>query len=261
MLIIWKGISYVLLGLGTISFLLMLLAIVHPKLTFRFWKLQTRKPLVSLYLVLFLVMAGLGSGAREASLTPEEKAQVEAESEAWHAERERRATEKKATEIKDLLAEVRAIPSSNLKENLDGYKRLVKLDPDNREFEVKAIHYQQLVDEVNAEAARLAEATRQEQARAAAAANAVLTQRESRHGEKPLQGGWDNGVPIVKRYIESIANDPDSIKYENWWPVMYSEKDGWFVKCDWRAKNGFGVYVRSVDVFYIRFGRVAETRK
>lgn len=296
-MIFWKGISYALLGLAAISGLLMALALINPKRTFRFWKLQSMKSLTTVYMILAIVFLVFGSIARDASLSPEELAVIEASQEARRAEREKNAAEKKARKIEDLLAEVRAISSSDLQGNLEGYKRLAKYEPDNPKFKSKVIHYQKLVDQNIAEvariaeaekaekaeaariaeaeraeaariaeakrteAARIAEAKRREQARAAAEENVELARREKLHGEKPLQSAWDNGVPIVKRYLQSIANDPGSIKYEGWWPLMYSEKNGWFVKCDWRAKNGFGAYVRSVDGFYIRFGRVVETRK
>ncbi len=83
--------------------------------------------------------------------------------------------------------------------------------------------------------------------------------RIAKFGEPPQNSAWDGSVRCVKDYLKAVAKDPDSLRYENWSKPYYSE-DGWLVKCDYRAKNSFGGYVREVKWFIIRHGIVVDVK-
>ena len=83
--------------------------------------------------------------------------------------------------------------------------------------------------------------------------------RIAKFGEPPQNSAWDGSVGCVKDYLKSVANDPDSLRYENWSKPYYSE-DGWLIKCDYRAKNSFGGYAREVKWFVIRHGIVVDVK-
>jgi len=83
--------------------------------------------------------------------------------------------------------------------------------------------------------------------------------RIAKFGEPPQNSAWDGSVRCVKDYLKVVAKDPDSLRYENWSKPYYSE-DGWLVKCDYRAKNSFGGYVREVKWFVIRHGIVVDVK-
>jgi hypothetical protein len=57
-----------------------------------------------------------------------------------------------------------------------------------------------------------------------------------------MNSAWDGSVRQVKDYLKQHLNDPDSIQYEKWGPVM---KAGWGyqVSVSYRAKNPFGAYI------------------
>lgn len=80
--------------------------------------------------------------------------------------------------------------------------------------------------------------------------------RIAMHGEPPENSAWDGSVRCVKRYLEKIVKDPDSLKFGDWGKVMYNDKDGWLVWCEYRAKNSFGGYVRRKKWFVIQNNRV-----
>lgn len=54
---------------------------------------------------------------------------------------------KKTSTIKERYNEVLKIPATNYKENMDGYKELLDLDPDSELFKEKYIHYKNLFEE------------------------------------------------------------------------------------------------------------------
>ena len=64
-------------------------------------------------------------------------------------ERARQALQKrqKQAKINALLKKVRKMPSSKFKENLEGYKALLKLDPTNQRFKNKVAYYQKKLEQ------------------------------------------------------------------------------------------------------------------
>lgn len=82
---------------------------------------------------------------------------------------------------------------------------------------------------------------------------------EKEYGPKPGSSGWDGSVRCVKRYLEKVLKDPDSVTYEAWGPVQYDDR-GWVVKCQYRARNSFGGYVKEMKSFTIRNGQVVDAK-
>ena len=66
----------------------------------------------------------------------------------------------------------------------------------------------------------------------------------------PKNSSWDGSVDIIKAYMADTLNDPDSIKYESW-SKPYIGEHGWDVQVKYRAKNGFGAYIKKTQVFTI----------
>ncbi len=88
----------------------------------------------------------------------------------------------------------------------------------------------------------------------------IRAERVAKFGEPPEKSFWDGSVECVKKYLESSVNDPDSLKYDFWSEVYFSD-DGWLVKCEFRAKNLFGAYVRDSKWFVIQHGNVVDVKK
>lgn len=98
-----------------------------------------------------------------------------------------------------------------------------------------------------------------EQKRAAevreALAQAVLLERDSRIGPKPVASPWDGAYYEVERYLKRVLHDPDSLDFDGCTlPVQVDQ--GWRVTCDYRARNGFGALRRESGVFVIRHNEV-----
>ncbi len=72
---------------------------------------------------------------------------------------------------------------------------------------------------------------------------------------------WDGSISQVEAYLRSVLRDPDSVVFEEWSNVL-PQADGTFkVRCQYRAKNGFGGYVRSNQIFTLSSsGSVLEAK-
>jgi len=151
----------------------------------------------------------------------------------------------KRIRIATLENEVKAIPASKAAENLRIYKNLLSLDPENSRYKNKVALYQAKVDD---------------QERKVQEAEMVRQKRIARFGEPPVNSAWDGSVRCVKEYLKEIARDPDTVKFEKWGKVSYNEQDGWLVWCQFRGKNAFGGYVRDINWFVIRHGRVVAMK-
>jgi hypothetical protein len=87
----------------------------------------------------------------------------------------------------------------------------------------------------------------------------IQAERVSKFGESPERSPYDNSVYCVKRYLKSVAKDPDALRCDEWSDVYYS-KNGWVVKCVFRGKNSFGAYVRDEKWFVIQHGEVVDVK-
>lgn len=81
--------------------------------------------------------------------------------------------------------------------------------------------------------------------------------RVAKFGEPPKKSYL--GIDCVVEYLLATVRDPESLKFEKWSDIFYSE-DGWVVLCEFRAKNGFGGYNRDAKWFIIQHGRVVDMK-
>jgi hypothetical protein len=76
-----------------------------------------------------------------------------------------------------------------------------------------------------------------------------------KYGLKPSTSGWNGVAESVDYCLQHTLNDPDSLKYGNvsgLAKTVYNNKDCYVQAIDYRAKNGFGGYVRKSALFYIK---------
>ena len=144
-----------------------------------------------------------------------------------------------AEEEQRILAKLKTIPASDHDANIAEYARLVEMFPQNKTFSDKLAYYKNAKKEAETEA------------------TAARNERIQKYGEPPTQSAWDGSYYEVERYLESVANDPDSIEIDTCTGV-YRNDDGWLVGCDYRGRNAFGGMIRKSNWFLIRHGRVVK---
>ncbi|WMO12859.1 hypothetical protein [Pseudoalteromonas piscicida] len=147
---------------------------------------------------------------------------------------------------KELLAKLKKVPASEFKENKDLYQQLVNLNSDDKTYQQKFDYYSKQLSQQQ-------EKERKEQEK-------LKREREARiakFGEPPTQSAWDGSYYEVERYLERVANDPDSINIDGCTNVYHTES-GWLVGCDYRGRNGFGGMIRQSNWFTIIHGQVIQ---
>lgn len=175
-----------------------------------------------------------------------EEARLAKIKEAEDSKKEEVRREKRTVEI---LAELKTIPVSKYAKNKGLYAELVKYHPYEAVYKERLDFYSGKVKE------------QWEKERAAAQRDKKKRQdRLAKFGERPTQSGWDGSYSPVKRYLERIANDPDSIDIDNCTEVYYT-KDGWLVGCDYRGRNAFGGMIRQSNWFIIVHGTVISMKE
>ncbi len=71
---------------------------------------------------------------------------------------------------------------------------------------------------------------------------------------------WNGGVKQVEVYLERTLRDPDSYESIEWSEVKRKD-DGFYVRHKYRAKNGFGGYVVTNQLFHLDFsGNVVDVK-
>lgn len=95
-----------------------------------------------------------------------------------------------------------------------------------------------------------------EMAKASKAINKAIQERQL-VGDAPIRSQWDGSYFVITQYLKSTLNDPDSLVIENCGLPHY-HKTGWIIACDYRAKNGFGGYVRKSSWFTVQSGTVVK---
>ena len=71
---------------------------------------------------------------------------------------------------------------------------------------------------------------------------------------------WNGGVKQVEEYLEQTLRDPDSYESIEWSEVKRKD-DGYYVRHKYRAKNGFGGYVVTNQLFHLDFsGNVVDVK-
>lgn len=156
----------------------------------------------------------------------------------------------------ELLEKVKSLPSENIKDNLDIYKQLSKISPDNKSYKSKVSHYQSKYDKLVAENEKLKrQLEAKEQKEKKRIAEAV-----KKFGKFPERNAWDGSFSAVKKYLKSNAHDPDSIEFENCIGPDIHEK-GWAVLCKYRGANTFGAKILQEKFFIINNGFVFPLEK
>lgn len=152
------------------------------------------------------------------------------------AKKEEARREKRTTEI---LAELKTVPASEYSKNQKLYGELFKYHPYQASYKERLDFYSGKVKE-----------QKEKSRKAQEIAEKALADQLAKFGKAPTQSGWDGSYLPVKRYLESIANDPDSIDITACTEV-YNTKDGWLVGCDYRGKNAFGALIKQSNWFII----------
>ena len=71
---------------------------------------------------------------------------------------------------------------------------------------------------------------------------------------------WNGGVKQVEDYLERTLREPDSYESIEWSEVKRKD-DGYYVRHKYRAKNGFGGYVITNQLFHLDFnGNVVDVK-
>jgi len=146
--------------------------------------------------------------------------------------------EKQKKHKKEILQQLKSIPSSEYTKNKQLYQTLLNYEPNNKKYKEKVEFYSN----------KLKIATQKEKIKLAI------------FGEKPTQSSWDGSYYAVETYLKRVARDPDSVKISNCTQV-YEGKEGWLVGCEWRGKNGFGGMNATVNWFTIRQNKVILMEK
>lgn len=59
---------------------------------------------------------------------------------------------------------------------------------------------------------------------------------------------WDGSVYQVKGWLKDNSNDPKSLEYIEWSPVIKTDT-GFLVRCKYRGRNGFGALILAEQLF------------
>lgn len=145
---------------------------------------------------------------------------------------------------KEILKQLKKIPTSNFKKNQELYKILLSYKPNNKKYQEKVRFY---TEKVEKEKAKEIERQKKEEKE--------RQDRIARFGKPPVASAWDGTYHVVERYLKRVANDPDSIEVDSCTRVHYT-KHGWLVGCDYRGRNAFGGMIRKSNWFTIRHDTV-----
>lgn len=66
-----------------------------------------------------------------------------------------------------------------------------------------------------------------------------------------FNSAWDNSVWQVEKYLKKNLKDPKSYEGIEWSKVVKTKTGGYMVRHKYRAKNSFGGYVISNQVFIL----------
>lgn len=91
-----------------------------------------------------------------------------------------------------------------------------------------------------------------------AAAEAKLKAEEARRGPMPKPSAWDGLTPEVNAFFKGNLKDYDSLKLVECSEVAMYGKDAWAQRVKYRAKNSFGGYNLSNQIFIIKDSQVID---
>ncbi len=165
------------------------------------------------------------------------------------AEKETKEKAERKAKTEEILTKLKSIPASQYERNRALYQQLVTYNPSTGKYKDKLSYYSGKVKEAKEKERIKKEKIRKER-----------EARIAKFGEAPVQSAWDGSYRAVERYLESVANDPDSIEMDGCTKV-YHIKEGWLVGCDYRGRNAFGGMVRQSNWFTIVHGIVIQKHK
>jgi len=122
---------------------------------------------------------------------------------------------------------LKTVPSSDAEKNKSLYQHLVKLNPDNQEYQAKVKLY---TDKIAEEQERI----RQEQER--------IRIVEARKKKIESQFRWDGSHRVLERVIKELMNNPKS--YEHIETVYWDKGDYLIVRTTFRGTNAFGGVIK-----------------
>jgi hypothetical protein len=129
---------------------------------------------------------------------------------------------RKAKKTKQLLAELKKVPSSEYEKNIKLYQQLVSLHPNNQTYKNKVKAYSE-------------KAAKEKQEQLAAEARKKQIEEQF--------SVWDGSHRNLEKVIKKAMNDPDSYEHVE---TIYSDRgDHLVVKTTYRGKNAFGGVVRN----------------
>ena len=129
---------------------------------------------------------------------------------------------RKVEKTKQLLVELKKVPTSEYEKNKQLYQQLVVLHPDNQIYKNKVESYSKKID-------------KEKQKQLAA---------ESRKKQIEDQfSAWDGSHRNLEKVIKKAMNDPDSYEHDE--TVYWDRGDHLVVKTTYRGKNAFGGVVRN----------------
>lgn len=137
---------------------------------------------------------------------------------------------------KELLVLAKRTPAKDVKANAAIYKELYSLNR-KEAFKEKYERYTWLSDQEDWE-----------------------RDAEGDLGPEPKFNELWGYYPEVKTYLRNVAHDPSSIDFDGCSPVMKVPRLGYRVRCDYRAKNGYGALVKESRMFTIRHGVVINSQ-
>lgn len=129
---------------------------------------------------------------------------------------------RKSETTKQLLAELKKVPSSEYEKNQKLYQQLVSLHPKNQKYKNKVKVYSEKISN-----------EKQEQ---------LVAEARKKQIEKQFSQ-WDGSHRNLERVIKKAMNDPDS--YEHGETVYWDRSDHLVVKITYRGRNAFGGVVRN----------------
>lgn len=129
---------------------------------------------------------------------------------------------RKSERTKQLLSELKKVPSSEYEKNQKLYQQLASLHPNNQTYKNKLKVYSEKIEKEKQE--KLAAEARTKQI-------------------KEQFSAWDGSHRNLERVIKKAMNDPDSYEHDE--TVYWDRGDHLVVKTTYRGKNAFGGVVRN----------------
>jgi hypothetical protein len=148
------------------------------------------------------------------------------------------AAERRET-TRRIVAQLKDVPATELEENRNLYQQLVSLNPGVSSYADKLQFYSDKIKEVQERERVAQEKTRKDN-----------ETRLAKFGNPPVASAWDGSYLAVNRYLDRVANDPDSIEIDECTEVYKTDK-GWLVGCNYRGRNAFGGMIRQSNWFTI----------